>query len=754
MANQIAEKVATEEIRDDLTVYGSSVIQDKFPHMIDGLKSIQRRIIWFSKDYETTKGLNKVIGDIGDFHTGGDSSIYDAIIRLSQPFKVGVPLMRVDGKNGEYYDPSAAAAPRYLKAMLHEFARDVFFKGVHRSTLPMIPTKDFSAMEPRYLIPRLPTALFLGNTTVGFGFKSLVPMIDFTSVCDIVMRYAEYRAAGHLNSPNPKQYARLLVPSFPINNLILNKDEIIENYSRGNFSVPIRLEGYCELSGSGITLRSIPYGNDFGKITSDLRYNLKEKEYRWLWNHIVSANQLSSDEAEFSIGLKQNRNPFETLDLLRPILKFNDTINPIYNYMSNGKAIQLNPLELLALWYRERQFSIVGSLKYKQADLISKERTINAMLVVADHTDKVIKIIRESDNERAAIDNLYAAFADKKLSWKQAEIISKQRLATLAKANKTHLLSELEQNKIEQQDNMNSFAKVNETIYSDAQNLKKKYAPKTQSTIYSDSFIGYVQFGNLGIIHFTSEQEMCELLNSKGWGSVKKYIHLYDPKLSNRFIVRNKRLIPMVPSKQITCEAVVCYPDNRTDYSLVISDKGTVSVLEGTTNRDVDGFSLYPVSRNFYAVRRNGKIEPSSVNDFAIRKSVSQGRISDIVYGIPSSMKNAVIIHMNPNEPNVVRIDRILSGVSPGTALFVPGAKTEILGVFPLSKKEIYLNIPENCRKNVVIEFLIIKEIGKLFENPRASDHQRVDINKSSDLSKKLRRNQTVRHLFSLDFGG
>ena len=89
MTSNADNKNATEEIRESLTIYGSSVISDKFPNYIDGLKAIQRRIIWFSKDYDSTKGMNKIIGDIGDFHTSGDSSIYEAIIRLSQEFKVG-----------------------------------------------------------------------------------------------------------------------------------------------------------------------------------------------------------------------------------------------------------------------------------------------------------------------------------------------------------------------------------------------------------------------------------------------------------------------------------------------------------------------------------------------------------------------------------------------------------------------------------------------------------------------------------------
>ena len=750
----VQKKAGTDEIRDDLVVYGSSVIQDKFPHYVDGLKAIQRRIIWFSKDYDTTKGLNKVIGDIGDFHTGGDSSIYDAIIRLSQPFKVGNPMMRVDGKNGEYYDPSAAAAPRYLKAMLSEFSRDVFFKGVEGKTLPMVPTKDFSAMEPRYLIPRLPTALIFGNTTVGFGFKSLTPMVDIDSVCDIVMKYADYRATCHFNSPDPKEYAKLLLPSFPIRNLIINKDEILANYNAGNYNVPIQLEGVCELVGNNLTFRSIPYGNDFGKATADFRERLKsDKSVKWLWNYIVTASQYSSDEAEFAIPLKMGRNPFEVLDKIRPMLKFNDSINPIYNFMYDGKAIQLTPLEILTKWYEERFLSVVGSLKYKQAKLIDDERCIRAKLLVCDDADKVKKIIESSDTEEEAVDNLFNAFADKNISWKQADIISKLQLRALAKANKQQLLSNLEQNKIDQQNTVDAFSKVHQTIYNDAQNLKKKYGSKQQPTIYATDFKGYVQYGDMGITHFSNEQEMLELLSARGWGSTKKSLHFYDSRYPNRFIVKAGRISPMIPYKQIWCDKVVCYPNNRQDYSLVITDKGTVSVIEGLVFKDVANFDIWPISKNFYAIHKNGIITTDSISNYTVRKSISSGKISDVIYGIPSNTKDVLVFHMNSADPNVVRIDRVLTSPDKlGKLITVPGGKTNILGIYPVSNaKEIILNIPDDCRKNVVIDTLILSNVGVIFANNE--EHQKIDVNKTSALSKKLKRNKVARTLFTLDFG-
>lgn len=750
-------KNATEEIRESLTIYGSSVISDKFPNYVDGLKAIQRRIVWFSKDYDSTKGMNKIIGDIGDFHVAGDSSIYEAIIRLSQEFKVGMPLMKVDGKNGEYYAPTKAAAPRYLKAMLDRFSFDIFIKGVNRKTIPMVPTKDFTAMEPKYLIPRLPYALMMGNITPGFGFKSQIPMINFNDLCDMVMKYADYRQKGGLKEPNPAEYAKFLLPSFPIRNVVINKEEILENYQNGNFEVPIKLEGICEVSGNNLIFRTVPYINDFGNCTSTFvkMHEAKEKDYKkykWLNDDIIATHNYSSDVTEFQVAIRNNRNPFEVLEKIRSLLRFNDTLAPIYNFTRNDKVDKIDPLRLLTMWYNERYLSIVGGLKYDQAAMISEERRIDAMLIICDNVQRVIDLIRQADNKNHAIELLFHEFRDRHLSWKQAEIIIQQPLATLAKASKPELESQKEQNKISQEQNQKMFSKVHEIIKHDAEELKKAYGSKTpRLTKYNTDYKGYVKYGDYGIIHFFDEKEMYALLNTKGWGSTKKTVHIYNPKYPNRYIIKNGRQIPMTPYHEISCTDVICYPNERQDITLVIhEDEGKVSVVERPLDQKKPNITICPISKHFYAVHKNGTITEEDYTNFTVRKSLAAGAKSDVIYGLPSKSSDLVAFHMNSSEPNILRIDRILSPKGLGRLRIVPAGKRYLLGFFSIKQKEILLNIPDECRKNVIIDHLLITDIAKIFED--GDDHHILDVNKTSALAKKLKRNSEVKSLFTLDF--
>ena len=738
------EKDATNEIRTNLQIYGEDVLQTKFPSYVDGLKDITRRIIWFSRNYKEAKGLNKVIGDIGDYHEGGDSSIYNAMIRLAQPFMVGHSLITIEGKSGEYYDPGAAAAPRYLKAYLSEFSKDIFINGVNLRTLPMVPTKEFSDMEPRYLIPRLPMALIIGNLTVGFGFKSHIPMIDFEDVCDLVMIFSEYYQNGGVGTPDKKLLSKYLVPSFPIHNLIKNRKDIIKHYNEGDYTYPVDIEGLAEVTGNTIVLRAVPYGVDFGTVTRIVREQMRDKKH-WLWNYLSTVNQYSSDTAELSFEIKKGLNPFDVLNAIKGIIKFNYKWHPIHSYMKNGYALSLNPVMLIYLWYQERAVSIAGGLKYKQTDLVFEKMKLEAMLVISDHTNEVINIVRKAEDEEDAIKKLHKKFTD--LTYKQAKIIANLKISTLSKASRKQILSDLEQVEFDLKNVIGSFTKIHNQIYTDAQYLKKKYK-STKETRFSDDFIGYVQYGNLGITHFFDLDEMYELLNSKGWSnSVKKEIHFYDSKYPHKYTLIGGKLnnLDILP-RNIACEGIICLPAEREDYILTMDKKtNSTSVVEVKDNINYNAsFTICPVSKHFYAIHKNGKITEDSVDKYTLRKTISKGARTDLIYALPDKYTDVVVFHMNPTFPNNLRADRILKDNSKlGCLKTTPTGSTIILAICPIKQNEIYLNIPHSCTKINSIEFLCIKNIKKLFTE---SDNILIPLNKNI----KLKRNSNVRTLYTL----
>ena len=746
----VKNRSCSEEIISDATVYSKNEVETKYPY-IDGLKAINKRIVWGSRKIREPVRMINMIGEIMNLHPSGDSSIDQAIKRLSQPFKVGIPLISISGKNGAYYDPEGAAAARYLSACISDFAYDVYFKGIDLRTIPMVYNKEFSGTEPKYLIPKIPMALLMGNLTVGYGWKSVVPMLSLDAVCDLVIAYASDTVSSGSGVAPASKYGKMLLPEFPTRCLITNKEEILDSYTHDVWNSPIRAEGVVELSGENITVRSVPYQVNFHRVTDDFRKFLKSKEGRVLTPYVKSARSLSAVEAEFDIPIVKGKNPFAILDMIRPYLHMKDPMYASYVYTNGeGKLMSLTPLKILSMWFTQRKQSVIGSLKYKQAELINDERRIRAMLLICDYADEVCEIIKSAATDEDAVRDIRNRFANVNLSWKQAEILVNQPIRILHQASKKKLTEDLADNLNKQKDNYAKFGKVNQIIIDDAKLIKEKYGKQSQKlTRYSSEFKGYVQFGDWGMINFFDEEDMINILSSRGWGSVKKSVHFYT-KGEHRYIVKGTKLISMVnPSREITCTDVVCCPANDHGLTLVVNKNGNTAIIERDIPDGCAGWKLFPISKTFYAIHRDGSVTKELYTDYSIRKTVSCGAKTNIVYGLPNTCKDMIVFYMHTSEPNTLRVSWILHDGVLGKLATVPTGELIILSVCSIKHKEVCLNIPSECTKLVNIDFLIIKNIKELFTEGKSK--LIIDLNKSSDISKKLKRHPQVRTLYMLN---
>jgi hypothetical protein len=259
-----------------------------------------------------------------------------------------------------------------------------------------------------------------------------------------------------------------------------------------------------------------------------------------------------------------------------------------------------------------------------------------------------------------------------------------------------------------------------------------------------------VQFGDWGIIHFFDEDDMINILSSRGWGTIAKSIHFYS-KNEHRYIVKGNRLLPMLyPSREITCTNVVCCPTNSNGLTLVVNKNGNTAVIEREVPDNSAGWNIFPISKNFYAIHRDGKITREVYTDYSIRKTVSCGAKTDIVYGLPNTSKDMIAFYMHTSEPNTLRISWILHDGGIGELNTVPTGSLIILGVYSIRHKEVCLNIPAECTKAIAIEFLIIKNIKGLFADG-TFNQLIIDLNKSSNISKRLTRHTQVRTLYILE---
>ena len=174
------------------------------------------------------------------------------------------------------------------------------------------------------------------------------------------------------------------------------------------------------------------------------------------------------------------------------------------------------------------------------------------------------------------------------------------------------------------------------------------------------------------------------------------------------------------------------------------------SVVSGTVVMAVDDvYQLFPITKKFYAIHRNGIVTEEHYTSFTMRKSVSRGAKTDLIYGLPDNARDVVVFHMNTKETNTLRISRILTPESLGQLRTVPVGQMAILGVYPIKTKTIMLNIPEDCRSASAMEFLRISNIKKLFET--RENNLVLSITKTSK-DVKVIRDKNCRNMYSLTF--
>lgn len=725
---------ATNEIYDRCIIYGVDVLSTKLPNGFDGLKNGTRRIIYCAKEIPNYKGFSSLVGSVTELHVGGESSIEKAIIRLGQDFMVGHPLIDIQGKRGKDYDPQGYGAPRYLKVSISKFGLDLFFVNVDMSTVPMTSTKDFNNKEPLNFIPRLPTTLLLGNLTIGYAYKSQVPMIDLPDVCSIVMKMAKWHEDGHVNVIPTKDISRYLVPSFPIDTLIRNRQELIKAYNDNYFKEPIIIDGTVEIGGYAIVLRSVPYGVNFSERIDDFIKLLKDSK-SWLYDWIDSVHQYSSDKAKFSITVKRGKNPFEVWERIKNSLKFTMVMHPLYHYLIDGTATKLErgPVTLADLWYRERFNSLQNGLMYKQLNLQTEKMKCEALLIVCEYSEDVIDIIKSSETVKEACVRISKRFPE--LTLDQCHYLSDCKISTLVRSGKEEILRKLEEIKNELDKITEQMPHLHETIYKEAMWFNKKYG-STSRTTYSDEFIGYVQYDNFGIVHFTDNDDLFRILSIKWPTTVRKTIHLFNPKLSKHYYVRNKNLTLMQNTpREIWCDDVISFPDNPSrNLALVITQDSCLYIVQKDLVYLPDA-SVFSIGKTFYAIHRDGNISLENVDNYSLRKSANcKGARTDIIYALPNTAKEMLVFHMNDSNPNVLRIDSILHEKSYDKLITVPTGTTHILGAVTRDKSSLFINIPPTCCKSMNMN--IVNIVG--LENIPMNYHEVITLSQPKSIKKNI----------------
>lgn len=427
-------------VSDGFARYSKYIIQDRaIPDARDGLKPVQRRILYAmykegnhnNKPYRKSAKSVGVI--IGNYHPHGDTSVYDAMVRLSQDFKMNYPLVDMHGNNGSI-DGDSAAAMRYTEARLSAISMKLL-ENVDKNTVAFAPNFDDTELEPVVLPAYYPNLLVNGSTGISAGYATEIPSHNLSEVIDATI-FRIQNPTCRLDSL--MKYVK--GPDFPTGGVIQGQDQIKKAYQTGRGRIVVRAKHDVKTDKSYkvITISELPY--DVNK--AELVKRLEEIKYDKVIDGIVNVRD-ESDRHGLSVVIELKKDVDEQL-VLNYLYK-NTNLQIYYNF--NMVAIVNKTPKLLSLTqildtYIEHQKDVLINKTNYELDLSQKRlHIVEGLIKAVDVIDKVIALIRKSKNRTDAVENLESKFKFTKL---QAEAIVDLRLYRLSNTDIAVLEEEFE----------------------------------------------------------------------------------------------------------------------------------------------------------------------------------------------------------------------------------------------------------------------------------------------------------------------
>ena len=463
---EILQKIndyALEEIMGDrFGRYAKEIIQDRaIPDVRDGLKPVQRRIL-----YGMYKGKNtydnkyrksaRAVGDImGKYHPHGDSSIYDAMVRMSQDWKMMTPYVDMHGNNGSM-DGDSAAAMRYTEVRLSKIAGEIL-KDIEKDTVEMAPNYDDTELEPTVLPCKFPNLLVNGATGISAGYATDIPPHNLSEIIDATV----------LRIDKPKCTLDDVLeivqgPDFPTGGIACGKDEIRKALDTGKGKVVVKSKYHfnTEKGKNQIIITEIPYEVNKAALVKKMNDIRIEKKIDGI-NEVVDST--SRGELIITIDLKKDAN---TELILNYLLK-NTDMQVTYNYnmiaIVDRRPKEVGIIDILDAYINHQKEVITRRSRFDLAHAKARYHIVEGLIKAISILDEVIKTIRASKNRADAVENLVKEYD---FSHEQAEAIVKLQLYRLTNTDVVSLEEELA--------NLSKVIEGLEALLSDEKKLMKQ----------------------------------------------------------------------------------------------------------------------------------------------------------------------------------------------------------------------------------------------------------------------------------------
>ena len=452
--DKVQEVDMQKTMKDYYIDYAMSVIASRaLPDVRDGLKPVQRRILYSM--VELNNGPDKphrkcarIVGDtMGKYHPHGDSSIYEALVKLAQDFNTRYPLVDGHGNFGSV-DGDGAAAMRYTEARLSKISMEMT-ADLNKDTVDFIPNFDETEKEPTVLPSRYPNLLVNGTSGIAVGMATNIPPHNLREVIGAVVKIIDNKINEDRETTLEEILEIVKGPDFPTGGTIIGKTAIEEAYRTGRAKIRVRAVTNIEPMPNGknrIVVTELPYMVNKARLIENIADLVRDKRVEGITD---LRDESDREGMRIAIELRRDVNPNIILNQLYKHTQLQDTFGVIMLALVDNQPKVLNLYEMLKYYLMHQEDVVTRRTKYDLNKAEERAHILEGLIIALDNIDRVISIIRGSSTVQAAKESLMKEF---NLTDAQSQAIVDMRLRTLTGLERSKIEAELAdlQKKIEE----------------------------------------------------------------------------------------------------------------------------------------------------------------------------------------------------------------------------------------------------------------------------------------------------------------
>ena len=508
--DQIHQRDIGEEMRNSYIDYAMSVIIGRaLPDARDGLKPVHRRILYAMQEMglkynKPFKKSARVVGDVlGKYHPHGDSSVYDALVRMAQNFSIRNTLVNGQGNFGSI-DGDSPAAMRYTEVRLNHIA-DELLEDLDKDTVKFVPNYDGSLMEPAVLPAKMPQLLVNGSNGIAVGMATNIPTHNLAEICDGIIALIKNPAIS------TKEMMQIVKgPDFPTGGILRGTKGVYDYFESGRGSLKIQARAEIEEMKGGreaIIVTEIPYQVNKTVLIETIAGLVKDKKITE-----ISDIRDESDRRgmRLVIELKREATGQVVLNQLFKHTQLQTSFGVNMLAIVDGKPRVLSMKEAMRQYIRHRQEVITNRTRFDLNKALKRSHILDGLLLAIANLDEVVAIIRKSKDAQEARVNLMARF---KFTEPQAQAILDMRLHQLTQLSSIAIEQEQKDLKAlikELQDILGNPRRILDIIVDELTKMKKDYGDERRTEISTD-------VTDFSVEDFIEEEEVVITLSHSGY---------------------------------------------------------------------------------------------------------------------------------------------------------------------------------------------------------------------------------------------